>query len=138
MYGVYIKRERDWWEFFKKLFLLLWVLAITVGLSCLDIYARGQDGVLWSHIQAFFRCIGGGDTIFFAGYTTTTLLTIKIARNTIVFIDTFLAVVLGILVGVMLFVLEWYNSGLFCFYRLFFGIAWGSISQGLEKILDYV
>ena len=44
MHGVYVKKEKDWWEFFKKIFLLSLAFTITVGLSCLDVYARDKVG----------------------------------------------------------------------------------------------
>lgn len=135
MHGVYVKKERDWWEFFKKIFLLFLAFTITVGLSCLDVYTRDKVGFFWSYIQEFFCRIGGGDTIFFAGYTMVTLLAIKIARNTIVFMDKCLALLFGLLVCGVLFLLEWNDSGLF---RLFWGIIWGIMSKVLEMILDYV
>ena len=64
-----------------------------------------------------------------------TLLAIKIARNTIVFMDKRLVLLFGLLVCGILFLLEWNDSGLF---RLFWGIIWGIMSQVLEMVLDYV
>ncbi|WP_415942191.1 hypothetical protein [Mitsuokella multacida] len=129
---MYIKKEREWFEFFKRLSILL-IFFLAVGeLSFLETYSRNHLTYFYNPIHAIFTSIGGGEKILLSGYTIFTFLAIKTARKTILFIDTWRVVLIGTaLYGFFTF------CGGFEYGSLFWGVTCGFLSWLMELLLDY-
>lgn len=128
-----IKKERDWFEFFKRLFVLLIFLFVVWEISLLDTYTRNYLTYLYNPVHAIFTRIGGGEKILVSGYTIIVFLTIKTARKTILFIDTWKLILIGLVL---------YGFFMFCggpkYGSLFWGVTCGFFSWMMELLLVYI